>query len=141
MNPTCPTCNHPIESQPAKPCLDALFCTEVMKWFLDRSNYIYWKDKKCTVFARFRHEFNSSTNIIHAMEGVEKHKKKYKKYLRHQSIRQKTLLNFDGKRVPRCPKCLQTMRIIGYRRSKPPPFEKIGERIPDWHNKKLVTAM
>ena len=35
-----------------------------------------------------------------------KHKKKYKKYLRHQSIRQTTLLNFDGKRVPRCPVCL-----------------------------------
>lgn len=70
-----------------------------------------------------------------------KHKKKYKKYLNHQSIRQATLLNFDGKRVPRCPQCLGKMRIIGYRPGKPPPFRKIGVTITDWYDKRLVRAM
>ena len=70
-----------------------------------------------------------------------KHKKKYKKYLRQQSMKQRTMLHFDGKRVPRCPICFGKMRIIAFQKKKPPPFRKYGQKITDWYNKKLVQAM
>ena len=75
----CPTCQHDIATHPEGACLDALFCTEVMKWHIEvlpvakYASYRHWFCDKRLICAEL--DFKPSTNISHAMEGVEKVKK------------------------------------------------------------------
>ena len=76
----CPKCQIPIADHPANAHLNALFCTEVMKWI----GYPHPYDAKVREWRKppGKHEdfliladnFCPSTNIAHAMQGVEKHR-------------------------------------------------------------------
>lgn len=72
----CPKCQISIADHPANACLDALFGRKVMKYevgdCLDRGCYCRVV-KQRLVSDWF--PFNPSTNITHAMQGVEKVKK------------------------------------------------------------------
>lgn len=76
---TCPKCNIPIGDHPANVCLDVLFATKVMGWKAkayyttfdeERIKEFWWhKGKQPIHIVRL---WFPSTNISHAMEGVEK---------------------------------------------------------------------
>ena len=64
------TCGVEVKNHPAEPCLDAMFCTEVMRWeYFRRGNYEFWKQAH-RIFIDIR-DFSPSTNISHAMQGVK----------------------------------------------------------------------
>ena len=79
----CPKCGIEIKDHPANACLDAVFCTEVMKWTKEEITYhtdcgsqkgTSWCDSAGNTKYIFG-DFKPSTNISHAMEGVEKWKR------------------------------------------------------------------
>jgi hypothetical protein len=81
----CPKCQHDIATHPANSCLDAVFAEKVMgcpiKEFVDEIELSNWQEypfllmPHCTLFRKGgRHpgeHWSPSTNISHAMEGVE----------------------------------------------------------------------
>ena len=56
----CPRCNHDLPTHPEGACLDALFIEKVLGWPPPESPNVGYFD------------WSPSTNIAHAMEGIEK---------------------------------------------------------------------
>ena len=66
-----PITKEQIEKEPAGPRIDALFAELVMGWkeYPDERGWWLTNDKK----QQLKLKFNPSTNISHAMEGLNKH--------------------------------------------------------------------
>ena len=64
----CPKCQVEIKDHPANACLDALFATEVMGWVGPPKHDCWYGIGKVMYYVS---QFNPSTNIAHAMEGVD----------------------------------------------------------------------
>lgn len=77
---TCPKCNIPIQEHPANACLDAVFAEKVMGWRIIQipgpnypwTNRELWRTPDGAYIGI--NDWSPSTNISHAMEGVEKHR-------------------------------------------------------------------
>lgn len=74
----CPECQIPIRDHPANACLDSLYAEKVMGWEkrkpdIDRDIWAdYWSENN--IYKCDTSDFHPSTNIAHAMQGVEKHR-------------------------------------------------------------------